>query len=85
MIDVYAAAAETFSDKQKLAKDLANAVMRWEKVPPINLFKNNTAAFTNYQPKRFRTRRARVTMCVFKCSRRLVYWIATSNLAWYRN
>lgn len=30
MIDVYAAAG-TFSDKHKLAQDLANAIMRWEK------------------------------------------------------
>jgi phenylpyruvate tautomerase PptA (4-oxalocrotonate tautomerase family) len=49
MIDVYAAAG-TFSDKHKLAQDLANAVMRWEKVPPINLFKNNTAAFVHELP-----------------------------------
>ena len=48
MIDVYAAAA-TFSDSHKLAQDLANAVMRWEKVPPINLFKN-TAAFVHDLP-----------------------------------
>ncbi|MGA8230413.1 MAG: hypothetical protein WB795_02945 [Candidatus Acidiferrales bacterium] len=46
MIDVYAAAG-TFSDKHRLAQDLANAVMKWEKVPPINLFKNNTAAFVH--------------------------------------
>lgn len=44
MIDVYAAAG-TFPEKHKLARDLANAVMRWEKVPPINLFTKNTAAF----------------------------------------
>ncbi len=44
MIDVYAAVG-TFRDKRKLAQELANAVMRWEKVPPIRLFKNNTAAF----------------------------------------
>jgi phenylpyruvate tautomerase PptA (4-oxalocrotonate tautomerase family) len=44
MIDVYAAEG-TFSDRHQLAVDLANAVMRWEKVPPLNLFKNNTAAF----------------------------------------
>ena len=44
MIDVYAAAG-TFSDKHRLAQSLANAVMRWEKVPPINLSKKNTAAF----------------------------------------
>jgi hypothetical protein len=37
MIDVYAAAG-TFSEKHKLAQDLANAVMRWEKVPSIDLF-----------------------------------------------
>ncbi len=49
MIDVHAAAG-TFSDKHKLAQDLANAVMRWEKVPPINLFKNNTAAFIHELP-----------------------------------
>lgn len=49
MIDVYAAAG-TFSDKNKLAQDLANAVMRCEKVPPINLFKDNTAAFVHELP-----------------------------------
>src|SRR5580658_8080912 len=49
MIDVYAAAG-TFSDKHKVAQELANAVMRWEKVPPINLFKNNTAAFVHELP-----------------------------------
>ena len=48
MIDVYAAAG-TFPDKQRLAQgqDLTNAVMRWEKVPPINHFKKNTAAFVH--------------------------------------
>ena len=46
MIDVYATAGK-FSDKHKLAQDLANAVMKWEKVPPINLFKKNTAAFVH--------------------------------------
>jgi phenylpyruvate tautomerase PptA (4-oxalocrotonate tautomerase family) len=49
MIDVYSAAG-TFSDKHKLAQDLANAVMRWEQVPPINLFKKNTAAFIHDLP-----------------------------------
>jgi phenylpyruvate tautomerase PptA (4-oxalocrotonate tautomerase family) len=49
MIDVYAAAG-TFSEKHKLAQDLANAVMRWEKVPPINLFRKNTAAFIHELP-----------------------------------
>jgi phenylpyruvate tautomerase PptA (4-oxalocrotonate tautomerase family) len=44
MIDVYAAQG-TFKDRKTLAKDLAAAVMRWEGVPPIALFKDNTAAF----------------------------------------
>ncbi|HEV7958842.1 MAG TPA: hypothetical protein VGP11_05215 [Acidimicrobiales bacterium] len=44
MIDVYATEG-TFSNRHQLAVDLANAVMRWEKVPPLNLFTNNTAAF----------------------------------------
>jgi phenylpyruvate tautomerase PptA (4-oxalocrotonate tautomerase family) len=50
MIDVYATEG-TFSDKHSLATDLANAVMRWEKVPPISLFKNNTAAFVHELPE----------------------------------
>jgi phenylpyruvate tautomerase PptA (4-oxalocrotonate tautomerase family) len=49
MIDVYAANG-LFGDKHTLAKDLANAVMRWEQVPPISLFKNNTAAFIHDLP-----------------------------------
>lgn len=44
MIDVHAVSG-TFSDKHSLAQDLANAVMRWEQVPPIALFSKNTAAF----------------------------------------
>src|SRR6185295_10153230 len=44
MIDVYAATG-TFSDPHALARDLAAAVMRWEKVPDLPLFANNTAAF----------------------------------------
>ena len=44
MIDVYAAPG-TFDDKHTLARDLASAVMRWEQVPPITLFSDNTAAF----------------------------------------
>jgi phenylpyruvate tautomerase PptA (4-oxalocrotonate tautomerase family) len=49
MIDVYAATG-TFDDKHILAKDLAAAVMRWEKVPAIPLFENNTAAFVHDLP-----------------------------------
>jgi phenylpyruvate tautomerase PptA (4-oxalocrotonate tautomerase family) len=49
MIDVYAAQG-TFNDKHALAKDLAAAVMRWEKVPDIAMFRNNTAAFVHDLP-----------------------------------
>jgi phenylpyruvate tautomerase PptA (4-oxalocrotonate tautomerase family) len=49
MIDVYAAAG-TFAERGRLAKDLANAMMRWEKVPPIALFAENTAAFVHELP-----------------------------------
>ena len=44
MIDVYAAEG-TFPDPHVLARDLAAAVMRWEQVPDLPLFANNTAAF----------------------------------------
>ena len=44
MIDLYAAAG-TFADRHALARDLAAAVMRWEQVPDLPLFANNTAAF----------------------------------------
>jgi phenylpyruvate tautomerase PptA (4-oxalocrotonate tautomerase family) len=49
MIDVYAA-ARTFDDKHGLAQDLARAVMRWEAVPEIPLFADNTAAFIHDLP-----------------------------------
>ena len=49
MIDVYAATG-TFVDKNKLAQDLANAVMKWEGVPSTDLFKKNTAAFVHELP-----------------------------------
>src|SRR3954471_5254064 len=44
MIDVYAAKG-TFHDPHTLAQNLAAAVMRWEQVPDLPLFANNTAAF----------------------------------------
>jgi phenylpyruvate tautomerase PptA (4-oxalocrotonate tautomerase family) len=44
MIDVYAAAG-TFADPRTFAQDLAAAVMRWEQVPDLPLFADNTAAF----------------------------------------
>ncbi len=46
MIDVYAKRG-TFKDRKRLAQDLASAVMRWEGVPAIPLFKDNTAAFVH--------------------------------------
>jgi len=49
MIDVYAAAG-TFPDKHTLAQNLAQAVMRWEQVPEIPLFSDNTAAFVHDLP-----------------------------------
>lgn len=49
MIDVYAAAG-LFEDKHALARDLAQAVMRWEQVPEIPLFADNTAAFVHDLP-----------------------------------
>jgi phenylpyruvate tautomerase PptA (4-oxalocrotonate tautomerase family) len=49
MIDVYAATG-TFADKHALARDLASAVMRWEKVPTLPLFQKNTAAFVHDLP-----------------------------------
>ncbi len=49
MIDVYSTSG-TFADKHTLAKDLAAAVMRWEKVPELPLFRKNTAAFVHDLP-----------------------------------
>jgi phenylpyruvate tautomerase PptA (4-oxalocrotonate tautomerase family) len=49
MIDVYASEGR-FSDTSKLARDLATAVMRWEQVPDLALFRDNTAAFIHEMP-----------------------------------
>jgi len=46
MIDVYAAEG-TFTDRRSLARDLAAAVMRWEGVPDIALFRDNTCGFVH--------------------------------------
>ena len=46
MIDVYATEG-TFTDRKALARELAAAVMRWEGVPDIPLFRENTAAFVH--------------------------------------
>jgi phenylpyruvate tautomerase PptA (4-oxalocrotonate tautomerase family) len=43
-------AAEQFADKHTLAQSLAQAVMRWEQVPEIPLFSDNTAAFIHDLP-----------------------------------
>jgi phenylpyruvate tautomerase PptA (4-oxalocrotonate tautomerase family) len=49
MIDVYATQG-TFDDRKALAQNLAAAVMRWEGVPELSLFKDNTAAFVHDLP-----------------------------------
>jgi phenylpyruvate tautomerase PptA (4-oxalocrotonate tautomerase family) len=49
MIDVYATEG-TFADKHALAQNLAAAVMRWEHVPDLALFRDNTAAFVHDLP-----------------------------------
>src|SRR5271156_5019360 len=49
MIDVYAIAG-TFDDKRGSTKGLTAALMRWEKVPSIALFLDNTAAFIHDLP-----------------------------------
>src|SRR5713226_7398681 len=49
MIDVYSSAG-TFPNKHGLARNLAAAVMRWEKVPDLSLFRRNTAAFIHDLP-----------------------------------
>jgi phenylpyruvate tautomerase PptA (4-oxalocrotonate tautomerase family) len=49
MIDVFAAEG-TFADKHRLAQELATAVMRWEQVPDLALFRDNTAAFVHDLP-----------------------------------
>ena len=49
MVDVYARVG-TFSDKHRLAVDLASAVMKVEQVPDIAMFRKNTAAFVHDLP-----------------------------------
>ena len=49
MIDVHATEG-MFSDRHALAQELAKAVMRWEQVPDIPLFQDNTAAFVHDLP-----------------------------------
>ena len=46
MIDVYATEG-TFADKHALAQNLAGAVMRWEGVPELALFRDNAAGFVH--------------------------------------
>ena len=50
MIDIYATTG-TFASTHQLAQDLAKAVMRWEGVPTIPLFLDNTAAFVHELPR----------------------------------
>jgi len=46
MIDVTATAG-TFADKRELTRALTAALIKWEKVPSIPLFLDNTAAFVH--------------------------------------
>ena len=55
MLDVYAPKG-VFSDKHALAKELAETIVRWEKVPVIPFFTDNTAAFIHeLEPESFST------------------------------
>ncbi|MGY4929139.1 tautomerase family protein [Streptomyces sp. 900105755] len=49
MIDVYAPVG-IFNDNHGLAQEIAQIVMRWEKVPSIPFFSDNTAAFIHELP-----------------------------------
>ncbi|MGW1006374.1 tautomerase family protein [Streptomyces sp. NPDC002520] len=49
MIDVYAAAG-TFRETKRLARDLAATLMDIEQVPDIPMFRKNTAAFIHEMP-----------------------------------
>jgi hypothetical protein len=50
MIDVYAPQG-TFTDSHQLARDLAQALLTIEGVPPIPMFRENTAAFIHELPE----------------------------------
>ena len=47
MIDVIARAG-TFADKPALVVALARAMMKWEQVPPLAMFSDNTATFIHH-------------------------------------
>jgi phenylpyruvate tautomerase PptA (4-oxalocrotonate tautomerase family) len=49
MIDVTAAAG-TFGDRPGLIRELTAAMLRWEEVPDLALFRDNTAAFVHELP-----------------------------------
>jgi phenylpyruvate tautomerase PptA (4-oxalocrotonate tautomerase family) len=49
MIDVYATEG-TFADPHTLAQKLAETLMNVEQVPPLPMFRNNTAAFIHGMP-----------------------------------
>lgn len=82
MIDVYAVEG-TFSDRKTLAQNLAAAVMRWEEVPPISLFKDNTAAFVHDLPSdAISNVSGTATMSGSRSSLRSAYSLAPSSSAW---
>ncbi|MDX6541314.1 MAG: hypothetical protein QOI71_2924 [Gaiellales bacterium] len=85
MIDVYAKPG-TFDDKHTLARDLASAVMRWEQVPPIALFSDNTAAFIHDLPDGAISNASGEGNYVrVQVLTPTVFWIAKSNSAWSRS
>ena len=67
MIDVHASEA-TFANPHNLARDLAAAVMRWEQVPDLALFRKNTAAFVDQMaPAAISNWTARATTSASSC------------------
>ena len=50
MIEVYAAEG-AFKDRRSLARDLAAAVMRWEGVHDISIFRDNPCGFVHALPR----------------------------------
>ena len=80
MIDVYATQG-TFADKHALAQSLAAAVMRWEQVPDLALFRDNTAAFVYDLPADVDRKRRRGEQLRARAGphARRACWTGTSN------
>ncbi len=85
MIDVYAPAG-TFRDPHTLARNLAAAVMRWEQLPDLPLFANNTAAFIHdMEAAAISNVAGDKTTSECRCSHQSESSIARSNSASSRN